>query len=85
MGVGRELGGVVGVLVVGGVRRRNAPKQKERGMSEVIKHLGKFECGHISSFALSPVIGWWEWCKTCQDFKTCIDGVSSTARPVPHD
>lgn len=29
-----ELGGVVGVLVVGGVRRRNAPKQKERGMSE---------------------------------------------------
>ena len=29
-----ELGGVVGVLVVGGVRRRNALKQKERGMSE---------------------------------------------------
>ena len=34
MGVGSELGGVVGVLVVGGVRRRNAQKQKERGMSE---------------------------------------------------
>ena len=34
MGVGSELGGVVGVLVVGGVRRRNALKQKERGMSE---------------------------------------------------
>ena len=40
MGVGSELGGVVGVLVVGGVRRRNALKQKERGMSEVVVVVG---------------------------------------------
>ena len=46
MGVGSELGGVVGVLVVGGVRRRNAPKQKERGMSEATHvYVGTKDCG----------------------------------------
>ncbi len=52
---------------------------------EVIEHLGKFECGHVSPFVGRPIIGWWEWCRTCQDFQTVVDGVSRDVEPPTPD
>ncbi len=38
--------------------------------------LGKLACDHIAPFVKKPIIGWEEWCDTCQDFMKVVDGVS---------
>ena len=40
-----------------------------------VEHLAKLSCGHIEPFVLSPIVGWYEWCSICKDFRHVIDGV----------
>lgn len=37
-------------------------------------HLAKLACGHIECFVCAPIVGWLEWCSTCQDFDIVVDG-----------
>ena len=43
--------------------------------AEKPRYLAKLTCGHIEPFVLSPIIGWWEWCSVCKDFRHVVDGV----------
>lgn len=40
-----------------------------------MQYLAKLTCGHIEPFVRSPIIGWWEWCSICKDFRHVMDGV----------
>ena len=85
MGVGSELGGVVGVLVVGGVRRRNAPKQKERGMSEVTgnKYIDEFKRQLDRYTDIEKILR--QHNVKCSDWIGLVEKLHALTRPVPHD
>ena len=62
----------------GGKRMKAETRKEEAARMWRQEHpafLGKLACGHAWPFVKKPIMGWEEWCDTCQDYCTTIDGV----------